>query len=320
MYPVFGWTPFLAIDIETTSRSTRHGEIVEIAAWRIADDTPPRRVFDSLVKPYGPIAATDRHGIDPAQVEDAPRINALVPRIESALANRILVAHNAPPILRHLEEAFRRAGRPWTTPRHICTMQFARALDLPGQLTLSQACQHLGVPVPTPPHQADQDAAATARLFSALRAHAGRLGVMDLEDLAGRARFFKLADSFIAGLHQPLWPAPPRLDAQAVVDLKPRVEHRTRPRTPKAQYHTAVIEALASLDVADVSISYLEALRRELGIDAADAAHIHAQVLAAVERRYREDHTLDDTEASHLARLRHAIARIEAISVPSRSP
>lgn len=316
MLPVFGWTPFLAIDLETTSRSTRHGEIVEIAAWRIVEEEAPRRVFDTCVKPFGPVAGTERHGLDAARVADAPRISALVPRIESALANRILVAHNAPTILRHLEEAFRRAGRAWQTPRHICTMQFARALDLPGQMSLSRACQHLAVPVPTPPHHADQDARATARLFSALRAHAGELGVADLEDLAGRARFFKLADSFIEGLHLPLWPAPPRLEAQAVVPLRPRVEHRTRPRSPGARYHAAVIEALAGLDVAEVSISYLDALRQELGLDAHDAMLIHAQVLAAAERRYREDHTLDATEASHLARLRDAIAQIE-VNVPT---
>lgn len=317
MFPVFGWTPFLAIDVETTSLYTRHGEIVEIAAWRLPAEQPAARVFDTLVKPYGPIAATEHHGIDAAMVEDAPRVNALITRIESALANRILVGHNVSFELRHLEEAFRRAGRPWHTPRHLCTMQLARVLDLPGGMSLSQACQKLGVRLPSPPHHADQDARATAELCGALLDYADRLGVHELDDLAARARFFNVSERFIEGLQRPHWPAPERIDSRGLDRLLPRADHRRRPRTvgPKRRYQTAVVEAVAGLDVADVSLSYLETLRQELGISVEDAAQIHAQVLAGVERRYREDHELDATEASHLERLRAAIARIEAVAV-----
>lgn len=318
MTPLFGWTPLLAVDIETTSRSTQHGEIVEIAAWRVVEGDGSQRVFDTLIKPFGPLGATDKHGLDAAALADAPRVSAMVPRLESALANRILVAHNAKFVLRHLAEAFRRAGRPtWTPPRHICTMRLARALDLPAQMSLSQACRHLGVPIPSPPHRADSDARAVARLFEALQDHAGKLGVRDVDDLVGRARFFKMTDSFARGLRRPLWPAPARLEPRTLAPLTPRRPHRDSdaPLSPRAQYQAAVLEALAGLEVADAGLSYLEDLRVTLGLTVAQAAQIHAGVIAGVEARYVEDRSLDATEASHLARLRSAVEKIESVSV-----
>ena len=320
MTPLFGWTPLLAIDIETTSHSTQHGEIVEIAAWRVVEGDGSERVFDTLIKPFGPLTGTARHGLDVDAVSYAPRIGELVPRLESVLANRILVAHHTKFVLRHLAEAFRRAGRPtWTPPRHICTMRLARALDLPAQMTLSQACLHLGVPLPSPPHRADSDARAVARLFTALQDYAGQLGVRDVDDLVGRARFFKMSDSLARGLRRPLWPAPPRLEARAMAPLMPRRRHGETdgPRSPLAQYQAAVLEALAGLEVADAGVSYLEALRETLGLTAQQAAQVHARVIAGVQARYGEDHRLDDTEASHLARLRSAVEKIESVSVVS---
>lgn len=318
MTPLFGWTPLIAIDIETTSRSTRHGEIVEIAAWRVVEGDGSERVFDTLIKPFGPIGGTNRHGLDIDAVAQAPRIGELLLRLESVLANRMLVAHHAKFVLRHLAEAFRRAGRPtWTPPRHICTMRLARALDLPGQMTLSQACLHLGVPLPSPPHRADSDARAVARLFTALQDYAGQVGVGDLDDLVGRARFFKMTDSFAEGLRRPLWPAPPRIDARTLAPLMPRRRQgeTDAPLGPRAQYQAAVLEALAGLEVVDAGLSYLDELRETLGLTAQQAAQIHAQVIAGVEARYVEDHQLDDTEARHLALLRSAVEKIESASV-----
>jgi DNA polymerase-3 subunit epsilon len=317
MTPLFGWTPLLAVDVETTSRSTRHGEIVELAAWRVVEGGGSQRLFDTLVRPFGPLSATEKHGITNEAVANAPRMSALVPHLESALANRVLVTHNALSVLRHLEEAFRRAGRPWTAPRHVCTMQMARALGLSGQMSLSQACQQLGVALPAPPHQADRDARAIADLFEALQAYAAQMGVHTVDDLAARARFHRLAPSFTAGMLAPLWPAPPRLETRATSPLCPRHAHGTTapPRSPRAQYQAAVLEALAGLDVAEVSLSYLDALRQKLGLSPQAAAYIHALVLQSAEARYREDHHLDATEASHLERLRNAVAQIEASQV-----
>ena len=318
MTPLFGWTPLLAIDIETTSRDTNHGEIVELAAWRVVEGDGSQRGFDTLIKPFGPMGATDKHGLDAAALAHAPRVGELVPRLEAALANRILVAHNAKFVLRHLAEAFRRAGRPtWTPPRHVCTMRMARALDLPAQMTLSQACRHMGVPLPSPPHRADSDARAVARLLTALQDYAGQLGVKDVDDLIGRARFFKMTDSFAEGLRRPLWPAPARLEPRTLAPLTPRRRHGATdgPLSPRAQYQAAVLEALAGLEVADAGLSYLEDLRDTLGLTVEAAAQIHARVIAGVEARYLEDHTLDDTEASHLARLRSAVSKIESVSV-----
>lgn len=86
---------FTAIDIETTDKDIDHSEVIEIAAVRVRDGQIVD-VFNSLVKPRGPIAAaaTAVHGIRAADVAAAPRFEDIWPKFAAFCGDDIVVAHN----------------------------------------------------------------------------------------------------------------------------------------------------------------------------------------------------------------------------------
>lgn len=82
---------FVILDTETTG--LHDGEIVQIAIINSAGET----LLDTLIKPVQPIPqdATNIHGITDEMCKDAPSWPEITGRIESLIANKLLVVYNA---------------------------------------------------------------------------------------------------------------------------------------------------------------------------------------------------------------------------------
>ena len=86
---------YVVLDIETTGLSPLVDEIIEIAALKIEDGKKAAN-FQSLIKPSVKIGAviTKLTGITNDMVNDAPKIEEVLPSFKSFIENQILVGHN----------------------------------------------------------------------------------------------------------------------------------------------------------------------------------------------------------------------------------
>jgi len=84
---------FVVFDTETTSKDPRTGELVEIAAVRVAGGTITDR-FETLVKPTRGIVGKQIHGITEADVKGAPAPTAAARALLDFAGDDILVGHN----------------------------------------------------------------------------------------------------------------------------------------------------------------------------------------------------------------------------------
>jgi ATP-dependent DNA helicase DinG len=90
--------PLAIVDLETTGLpKDRDSEILEIGALLVDPDALAVTTLETLVQPRGaiPLAIRRITGIGPEDVAGAPDIEAVAPRVASALAGRTLIAHNA---------------------------------------------------------------------------------------------------------------------------------------------------------------------------------------------------------------------------------
>ena len=59
-------TPVAIIDFETTGLTAGFDRVIEVSVVRVDPGEQPRLVFDTLVNPHRPVAATEIHGITDA--------------------------------------------------------------------------------------------------------------------------------------------------------------------------------------------------------------------------------------------------------------
>jgi DNA polymerase-3 subunit epsilon len=121
--------PFVVVDLETTGQRPDEAGITEIGAVRLHGTQEVER-FESLVNPgksIPPYVAT-LTGISDAMVQNAPRIEEVIPAFMRFAAGAVVVAHNAAFDVAVLDRASRRVlGRPLGMPA-LCTFKLARRL------------------------------------------------------------------------------------------------------------------------------------------------------------------------------------------------
>jgi DNA polymerase-3 subunit epsilon len=101
------------LDTETTGRDPGD-QIVEICIL----EHDGAALVDSLVQARASISAEAGrlHGLTSAALQDAPTWAALWPRVERALAGRVIAIYNADFDLRLMRQSHRAAGLPWREP------------------------------------------------------------------------------------------------------------------------------------------------------------------------------------------------------------
>ena len=156
---------FAIIDLETSGLNTARDRVVEIAV--ISTDHAGRTLdeWTTLVNPAGPVGASHIHGIAPADVRRAPHFGDIIGELNTRVAGRVLVAHNARFDLAFLRTEYTRAGWDMPAAPHLCTLE-ASGYYLPNldRRRLTDCCWAAGIRL-NDAHSALGDARATAGLL-----------------------------------------------------------------------------------------------------------------------------------------------------------
>lgn len=119
---------YLMLDLETTGGNPVSDRIIEIAAVRVEEGREVAR-WSTLVNPERWVSPfiTRLTGIDNTMVADAPRFEAVAPRLLELLHGTVLVAHNARFDHGFLKNAFQRMDIDLRVPL-LCTVRLSRKL------------------------------------------------------------------------------------------------------------------------------------------------------------------------------------------------
>ncbi len=174
---------YTVFDTETTGLEPSAGdEIIQIGATRIVAGKLRREdAFEQLVDPQRGIPAVGIaiHGIEPAMVQGAPTIDAVLPSFHAYAQDTVLVAHNAAFDMRFLELKRQRCGVAFDQP--VLDTLLLSAVVHPAQAShrLEAIAERLGVPV-LGRHTALGDAMVTAEVFLKLVALLAECGIHTL--------------------------------------------------------------------------------------------------------------------------------------------
>jgi DNA polymerase-3 subunit epsilon/CBS domain-containing protein len=161
----------VVIDTETTGLDPRKARLLEVAGVRIAGGRIDNdETFRRLINPGEaiPPETTAIHGIDAADVADAPPFQGVWPDFSGFIGSSIVIGHTLGFDLAVLQRECERAGLHWQRPRILDTQHLAQVAEPRlGGYSLEQLAQWLGVEVASR-HSALGDALTTARIFQAL--------------------------------------------------------------------------------------------------------------------------------------------------------
>ncbi|MBR2461303.1 MAG: 3'-5' exonuclease [Clostridia bacterium] len=121
---------YVVFDLETTGFTPERAEIIEIGAIRMVDGKPDG-MFHSYIKPYGylPIQITALTSITEEMLEDAPRVDAVIPRFLEFIEEKPLplVAHNSSFDCRFMTAYCAALGEDFGGYRVVDSLKLARA-------------------------------------------------------------------------------------------------------------------------------------------------------------------------------------------------
>jgi DNA polymerase III epsilon subunit family exonuclease len=161
---------YAVFDCETTGTDTGVDEIVSLAVVRLDADGIETARYARLVQPAHPIPveATAVHGIDDADVAEAPRFAEIADEVLGLLEGAVFVAHNVGFDLAMLQEAFARAGIDYRPDAVACTLEAFRLLEpLADNHRLQSICERRGIALQGA-HEALSDVLATVALLRVL--------------------------------------------------------------------------------------------------------------------------------------------------------
>lgn len=274
---------FAVIDVETTGLSPRSDRVADIAVVQLDRDLTPAGEFTTLVRPGQDIAAARVHGITARDAAGAPGFGDIAPVLLDVLRGRVIVAHNAPFVLRFLAAEFTRAGVPLPELPALCTMRLASQY-LPGSpaRTLAGCCASAGITLDGP-HSAVNDARAAAGLLACYARASRKIPAEWILALGSASRV--------------AWPALPPTGARpATRESAARRRSEDNPflarlvrELPRTGAGAAVESYLAALDAAledrRVTAAAADGLRElagSLGVDADTVTVAHKAYLGAL--------------------------------------
>ncbi|MGH2461154.1 MAG: exonuclease domain-containing protein, partial [Chloroflexota bacterium] len=151
----------VSIDLEMTSARSESQEVIEIAAIKFRGD----RVIDSwatLVRPWSevPFGTQVLTGIEPRDLERAPRFDEVAHQLKAFLGSFPLVAHTVSADVGCL----RKQGVVLDNPQYDTFELASILLPQMASYSLASLVERLGIPFPQQ-HRAAQDALVTKQLF-----------------------------------------------------------------------------------------------------------------------------------------------------------
>jgi ATP-dependent DNA helicase DinG len=174
---------YVALDIETTGLDAERDTILEIGAVRFKGN----QIYDTystLINPGRPIPYKIQQltGITPTDVNDAPHIDDVLPKLRRFVGDNPIIGHNV-----SFDLGFLRKQGLFEHHANIDTFEMASILlPFAGRYGLTHLLNYLNIEIPPEDqaHRALDDAQATQRLFEALLDQARRLDGRIIEEVA----------------------------------------------------------------------------------------------------------------------------------------
>ncbi|WP_254510513.1 3'-5' exonuclease [Anatilimnocola floriformis] len=298
--------PVAVIDFETTGLTPGFDRVVEVAVVRIDPGKSPRLVFDTLINPCRPMAATEVHGISDADVASAPKFKDIAGELLTATQGCILAAYNVYFDIRFLNYELANAGV-MHQPPHFCLMYLRTMLGLGTRCKLEDACRFHSVEFASS-HFASQDALAASQLYACYLSEIQRQGVATFADLAN-LRTYKFNSSFGCSP----FPDPTTFGLRRFDKLVSRagVAAPVDPtRQAIAAYWDALKTVLADLEITEEELEYVAAERARGGLQEEQIRVIHARAFVSVLSQFAADRWIDDRESRKLKRLNACLAKL----------
>jgi len=187
--------PLAFLDFETTGLSPHRGDrVCEVALQRVVGGIVETS-FTTLVDPQRPLSAQSFaiNQISAEQLANAPTFSAIAGSLRAALADSVIVAHNAPFDLEFLHTELALAGQlPLLAPA-IDTLVIARRL-FPKRTSHSLAALTTALGRPPPSHRAMDDVLALRVVFDHMATYLATLGITKLGDLLRYTRGLRPGD------------------------------------------------------------------------------------------------------------------------------
>jgi DNA polymerase-3 subunit epsilon len=182
---------FAVLDVEATGFSPlTGGRVIEIAVVRIAGDGTVSDEYATLVNPSQSIGRNEVHGIRQGDVTDAPTFAEIAGDVLERLEGRIVVGHNVKFDRDFLAAELSAAGIFLPSFPCLCTLRLAHRLHPEYPSHRIAACCEAGLDH-LRPHEALEEAKATAALLGLFMERAQESGVGIDEVLEGELTFPK---------------------------------------------------------------------------------------------------------------------------------
>ena len=277
--------------------------------------------WGSLVNPRRGVSATHIHGITGADVAGSPTFEELVGDIQTRLAGRVIVAHNAAFDLAFLRNEFARAG--WDLPDvpTLCTLEGSRAY-LPGleRRRLPDCLEAIGIAYPDQ-HRAEADAAGAMTLFDFYRRRSTTHGPrMDTGPIQVRAR--ELAwpqEQTFPEVPSPAGRSASSSRQEKLVDddllramraLSAADLVHDDDRTALLDFAELLLETLEDGKITDVEQAALADAARSLSINGAESAALSDRFLRLLAVEAWRDGRVTRLETKHLRHIAEALTSL----------
>lgn len=292
---------YAVIDLETTGlRPGRHDKVVEVAVVQLDATGTVMREWCTLVNPDRDLGPQHIHGIQTAEILDAPTFGQIAGHLAQLLAGRVVVAHNLRFDVPFLAAEYQRIGvtAPLDPNYGLCTMALA-AQYLPGAgRSLADCCARAGVEV-THAHNALHDARAAAGLLTHyLRREGQPPPWAGLHRAAARAEWPELPVTPVRPvLRRASGEAPEHFLSRLVADL-PRVDSRDADA-----YLDLLDQAMLDRHLSATESRGLLDFANRVGLGRAQVIELHEKYLSALAAAALADGVVTETERDDLEQV-----------------
>jgi DNA polymerase-3 subunit epsilon len=301
-------SPIAVIDFETTGLVPGVDRVVEVSVVKKEPGKAVELVFDTLVNPMRPVAATEIHGITDGDVEIAPRFDDIAGDLLSVISECVIVAYNIYFEMKFLNYEFRRVGVDHIPP-HFCLMYMRPMLNLGSRCRLEEACRDYEIEYQAA-HVASKDAQAAAQLLQYYLRILQDRGMKTFSDLASLKKY-KFIESFA---YDPL-PNSKAFDLKSSNRVLSRsgYEIRTRispERIALCEYWDELSTVLADLEITEEELEHMSDLKTRLNLKEEQIRVLHARAFSSAIAQFTDDQWLDERESKKLKRLHECLARL----------
>ena len=306
--------PITVIDFETTGLTPGLDRVIEVSVARIEPGERGQVVFDTLVNPMRPVAATEIHGITDKDVKNAPKFEEIVGDLMHWLSGSVVASYNVYFDIKFLSYELARAGVQ-AVPPHFCLMYMRPLLGLGSRCRLNEACKHHEIEI-TQGHVAGHDVQAATGLLEYYLATFHERGIRTYRDLAALKKY-----KFMKSFSNPFLPGPDRLKLSRSGATLSRyrsapssssaqsTETRQAPK-PLKEYWDALTVVLADLEIGFDELAHLQELEKSLGLEYEQIRCLHARAFTGALANFIDDEWLDDSEAATLRKLHSCLSTL----------